>query len=125
MNLKKNFLIFAAAIVAVIALLYGVSPQWFARTFLGLPEIDRNLAHILRAVMGLYLAMGGFWLYAAFHGEYRDPALITSMLFAGGLVSGRFLSLLNEGLPAPLLTFYVVAELALVPIAYWIYTRPD
>lgn len=125
MQLKQGFLIFAAVLVAIIALLYGVSPQWFGRTFLGLSAIDRDFAHILRAIMGLYLALGGFWLYAAFHPRYRDAAFITSMLFAGGLVTGRLVSLFADGLPAPLLSFYGVAELVLVPVAYWIFTRSD
>jgi hypothetical protein len=111
--------------VALIALLYGISPAWFGRTFLGVPDLDRNVAHILRAVMGLYLALGGFWLYAAFHDKYRDAGLITAMLFAGGLVSGRIVSLFPEGLPAPLLTFYLVAELALVPLPYWVFTQSE
>ncbi|MGE5369815.1 MAG: DUF4345 family protein, partial [Chloroflexota bacterium] len=71
MQIKKAYLIFAFCAVSVIALLYGVSPQWFARSFLGLADLDAGLAHILRAVMGLYLALGLFWLYAAFHEPYR------------------------------------------------------
>ncbi|MFM2004908.1 MAG: hypothetical protein RLZZ09_563 [Pseudomonadota bacterium] len=126
MNIKKTFLIVAFAMVTVIALLYGVSPQWFGRTFLGLSELDANIAHILRAVMGLYLALGGFWLYAAFHEPLRNVAILVAGLFAGGLVSGRFISLMAEGVPSSsLLIFYILAELALVPVAYWVYTRED
>jgi Na+-driven multidrug efflux pump len=60
MKIKKYFLIFAFVAVSIIALLYGVSPQWFARTFLDVPEIALDFAHILRAVMCLYLALGLF-----------------------------------------------------------------
>ena len=35
-------------VVASVAVLYGISPQWFARTFLGVAELDRNLAHVLQ-----------------------------------------------------------------------------
>lgn len=125
MNIKKNFLLVAAAMVTIIALLYGISPQWFGRTFLNTPQLDANIAHILRAVMGLYIAMALFWLYAAFYAPYRKVAVLTSALFAGGLVAGRIVSLLTEGVPAPLLTFYVVAELTLAPLAYWIYSQED
>ncbi len=45
MNIKKGFLIFACLAVTPIALLYGIAPDWFARTFLGMPQIDRNIAH--------------------------------------------------------------------------------
>lgn len=65
--------------------------------------------------------MGLFWLYAAFHAPFRSAAILTTAIFCGGLVVGRIVSLFNEGLPAPLLTFYVVAELVLVPVAWWVY----
>ena len=125
MALKKTFLIVAFGMVTIIALLYGISPQWFGRTFLGIEQLDRNIAHILRAVMGLYIALGLFWLYSAFHAPFRNVAILTSALFAGGLVAGRIISLAIEGTPAPLLIFYVIAELTLAPLAWWIYTRED
>ena len=125
MNIKQYFLIAAFGMVSVIALLYGVSPQWFGRTFLGLSTLDADIAHILRAVMGLYLALGLFWVYAAFNRPYRNAAILTAGLFAGGLALGRILSLATEGTPAPLLVFYLVAELALAPLAFWIFTLED
>ena len=125
MKIKQAFLIFAFVVVSIIALLYGVSPQWFARTFLDITLLDRNIAHILRAVMGLYLALGLFWLYAAFNQTYRNVAILTTMIFSGGLVIGRIISLFNEGQPAPLLTFYIFAEFALTPLAYWVFTLEE
>ena len=83
MKIKKYFLIFAFVAVSIIALLYGVSPQWFARTFLDVPEIALDFAHILRAVMCLYLALGLFWLFAAFTDKYRNTAVFTTMLLLG------------------------------------------
>ena len=121
MKIKKTFLICAFAMVSIIALLYGVSPQWFAGTFLDMPQLDPNIAHILRAVMGLYLALGIFWLYAAFNERYRNTAVLTTAIFAGGLVLGRIVSLFTEGQPAPLLTFYVFAEFMLTPLAIWVF----
>jgi len=50
---------------------------------------------------------------------------LTTILFAGGLVIGRLISFIVDGQPAPLLMIYAALELALVPIAYWVYTRPD
>ena len=125
MKIKQAFLVSAFGIVSIIALLYGVSPLWFARTFLDITLLDRNIAHILRAVMGLYLALGVFWLYAAFTEKYRNVAVLTTMIFSGGLVTGRIISLFNEGQPAPLLTFYIFAEFALTPLAYWVFTLEE
>ena len=107
MKIKKAFLIAAFIIVSVIALLYGVNPQWFGRTFLNLPQLDPKIAHILRAVMCLYLALGLFWLYSAFNQKYRNVAVLITMIFSGGLVTGRIISYFKEGQPAPLLIFYI------------------
>jgi hypothetical protein len=100
-------------------------PPWFARTFLGVDELSVNLAHILRAVMCLYLALGLFWLYSAFSDRLRDTAILTTMVFAGGLLAGRVLSFILDGQPAPLLIFYTVVEFVIIPVAWWVYARPD
>lgn len=125
MQIKKYFLILAFCSVAAIALLYGVSPKWFSETFIGVAALNPNIAHILRAVMGLYLALGGFWFYAAFSSKHRNTAILTTAVFSGGLASGRLISLVVEGQPAPLLIFYLALELVLVPIALWVYFYPD
>ncbi len=124
-NIKKNFLLFAFVAVIPIALAYGVSPDWFASTFLGIDKLDINIAHILRAIMGLYLALGVFWLYAAFHQAYRNSALLTVILFTAGLASGRTISYFADGEPQPLLVLYIGLELVLVPIAYWVFRLPE
>ena len=102
-NVKKNFLLFAFVAVTHIALAYGVSPDWFASTFLGIKMLDTNIAHILWVIMCLYLAFGLFWLYSAFNETYRNAALLTVVLFAGGLVIGRIISYFADGQPQPLL----------------------
>ena len=125
MKLKKAFLIIAFAMVSIIALLYGLDPAWFARTFLGVDDLSVNFAHILRAVMCLYLALGCFWLFSAFSDKHRDTAILTTIIFAGGLVIGRLLSFIVDGQPAPLLIFYAALEFTIIPLAWWIYSRPE
>lgn len=125
-KMQKYYLLFAASVVSVIALLYGVSPYWFVKEFLGFEEGLRvSPAHILRAVMGLYIAFALFWLYAAFNDEHRRTAVLTTVVFAGGLVSGRLLSLLTDGAPARLLLIYVAMEFAFVPIGIWVFRRAE
>jgi len=124
-NLKKGFLILAFAMVSIIALLYGVSPSWFAIKFLGVNDLSVSFAHILRAVMCLYLALGCFWLFSAFSGRHKNTAILTTIVFAGGLVIGRVLSFMIDGRPAPLLIFYAALEFTIIPVAWWIYTRPE
>lgn len=125
MPIKKYYLIFAFSAVSAIALLYGVSPVWFARVFLDAQHLDVDGEHILRAVMGLYLAFGLFWLYAAFDAAYRNVAVLTTVVFCAGLVSGRILSLFADGRPAPLLLLYVFMEFALIPLGYWVFRQPE
>jgi uncharacterized protein YacL len=124
-NVKKNFLIFACVAVTPIALAYGVSPDWFASTFLAIETLDTNIAHILRAIMCLYLALGLFWLYSAFHEAYRNAALLTVIVFAGGLVIGRIISYFADGQPQPILILYIGLEFVLVPVAYWVFRLPE
>jgi len=125
MLIKKYFLIFAAVVVSIIALLYGVSPQWFAQTFLDVSEVSLDIAHILRAVMCLYIALGGFWVYAAFNDVYRNVAVLTIIIFAGGLVLGRIVSLFADGQPSGILLLYVFMEFIFVPISFWVFKLPE
>ena len=125
MDLKKGFLILAFAMVSVIAFLYGIDPPWFARTFLAVTDLSVDFVHILRAVMCLYLALGAFWLFCALSGTHKNPAILTTIVFAGGLVIGRLLSFAIDGLPSPLLIFYAAVECAVIPVAWWVYKRPE
>jgi len=126
MQLKKVLLVLSFATVCVIALLYGISPQWFFDTFLVTsqkPSIDQS--HILRAVMMLYVALGMFWLYCAFSDRYRDVGIIVIAVFCGGLVAGRILSVIVDGIPSPILILYIFMELSLVPVCIWLMRRDN
>jgi hypothetical protein len=125
MKAKRYFLIFAFVVVSMIALLYGISPQWFAQTFLDINELSISSSHILRALMCLYLAVGVFWLYSAFSDRYRNTAVLTTVIFSGGLVIGRIGSLLMDGWPKPLLVLYLFLELGLIPVALGIFKLPE
>ena len=125
MRIKKYFLILSSATIFVVGSLYGVSPRWFARTFLGVTELDLNLAHILRAMMCLYLGFALFWLVAAFRDKYRNVAVLTVVLFPAGLVIGRILSFFIDGQPSWLLLAYLFAELVQAPLAYWVFRLPE
>ena len=124
MIIKKVFLLIACFTVVIIALLYGVSPHWFARLFLGITDISVEIAHILRSIMGLYLALSIFWLWAAFNDQYRNMAVLTTMIFSGGLVSGRLISVVVDGQPSPVLVLYIILEFVFVPVSYWVFRHP-
>ncbi len=82
MQIKKAYLIVAFVGVSIIALLYGIDPPWYASTFLGVTDLGVNFAHILRALMGLYLALACFWLYSAFSDAHRNTVVLTTIVFA-------------------------------------------
>ena len=124
-RLKKYFLIFAFVAVWIIAILYWISPAWFAQTFLNIPAMSVDVAHILRAIMGLDLGFGLFWLCSAFNNRHRNTAVLTTEIFAGGLVTGRLISLLADGWPSPILLVYVALEFLLIPIAVWVFRLPE
>jgi uncharacterized protein DUF4345 len=122
MQIKKAFLIFSFVAVTIFGLMYGISPKWYAATFLGITDLNLNVAHILRALAGLYLALAVFWLYAALNDKYMDAATLTAILFAGGLAAGRFVSFIADGQPAPVLMLYAAAEVGVVLAGYWVFT---
>ena len=99
-SIKKSFLIFAFIVVSIIAILYGISPTWFVRTFLNIPAVSVDFFHILRAITGLYIGLGLLWLFSAFTDKHRNTAVLTTVIFAGGLVTGRLISLLADGRPS-------------------------
>jgi hypothetical protein len=124
MQIKRAFLIFSFVAVTIFALLYMISPTWYAATFLGIPDLNINIAHILRALAGLYMALAAFWLYAAINEKCVDAAILTAILFAGGLAAGRCVSLIFDGRPAFMLMTYLAAELGVVLIGYWVFKLP-
>ena len=124
MQLKKAYLIISCVAVAIIALLYGVSPTWYASKFLGITSLNPNVGHILRAVTGLYLALAGFWLYSAVNDKYTNAAVLTTILFAGGLAAGRCVSLILDGQPARVLLIYGAMEIGVVLVGYWVFRLP-
>lgn len=126
MPLKRLFLIISCLTICVIASLYGISPEWFFKTFIEtgtVPSIDQS--HILRAVMMLYITLGLFWLYCAFSAKFRDVGIIVLALFCGGLVSGRILSVIIDGQPSPIFILYIFMELSLIPICIWLLRRGE
>jgi hypothetical protein len=125
MQTKRAYLIMVSIAVTIFALLGGVSPTWYAVTFLHITDLNPDVAHILRAVTGLYLALVAFWLYSAFSHKYRNTAVLTTVLFAGGLAAGRCVSLVLDGQPTPLLLIYGAMEFAVAIIGYRVLKVPE
>ncbi len=109
----RSFLIFCAIGLIPIALGYGAKPSTSLDMLFGIIVETTNLTHIMRAVMGLYLAMVILWFWGAFNQQMRIPALISCAVFMLGLASGRILSFVVDGLPHWLLVVYAILEIVL------------
>lgn len=121
MNLKKPFLIFSGITIFVIAGLYSINPAWFVDVFLGsATQASLDFSHIMRAVSGMYVAFGCYWLYGAFNKAHQDSALLVLMLFCAGLATGRVFSICLDGTPSAILVLYTLMEFAIVPICLWL-----
>lgn len=110
-KLQKTFLLFVAIGLIPIALSYGLMPGKSLSLLFGIDVSNPNLANILRAVMGLYIALIVFWLMGAFKIRFRDAALYSLIVFMFGLAAGRIISLLADGIPHWLLIVYLMLEL--------------
>jgi hypothetical protein len=118
---NRAFLIFCAVGLVPIALGYGAKPSVSLDVLFGINVDTTNLAHIMRAVMGLYLGMVVLWLWGAFRKSMEGPALVACAVFMLGLAAGRILSFVMDGLPHWLLILYAVLEIVLGLIAVTLY----
>jgi hypothetical protein len=112
-KLQKGILLFVAVGLVPIALGYGLMPEKSMSFLFNISVSEVNLAHILRAVMGLYLALIIFWILGALKEHLRQAALYSMVVFMLGLAGGRILSLIVDGVPHWLLLLYLALELLL------------
>jgi hypothetical protein len=110
-RLQKTLLLFVAVGLTPIALSYGLIPEKSLDFLYNIQVTETNLAHILRAVMGLYLALIVFWFIGAFKTQLRLTALYSLAVFMLGLAAGRILSVIADGVPHWLLLVYLALEL--------------
>ena len=122
---ERLLLILASLGLVPIALSYGLVPSATVTYLLGFKVDGVNQTHVFRAIMGLYLANAAFWLIASGQPELRRPALWVLFLFMLGLAAGRVLSILLDGMPGPILIFYLVAELGFGGLAFAFLRRND
>jgi Domain of unknown function (DUF4345) len=111
--LSRRYLLFSASGLLVIALGYGIAPAAILPRVLDVTVNDRDLRHVFRAVMGLYLAFSLLWAIGAFVPRYTRTALVSEVVFMAGLACGRILSLFTDGRPSNLLTIYLILEIVM------------
>lgn len=113
--MHKNVHLIASSLILIpIALAYGIGPD-FPETFnFSIENID--LKNILRAIMGLYVAMVVLWITGVMKQEYWKLATITVVLFMGGLAIGRLLSIVLDGVPS---IRFVIGTFAEFVLSFW------
>ena len=116
---KESIFLFAAAIgLTPVALSYGLAPSTTVPMLYGMEVDSINVAHVFRAIMGLYLAMVVFWILGATREFLRFPALCSVLVFMGGLALGRLLSLGLDGIPGAPFVAYLLLEIGFALVAY-------
>ena len=118
MSKESFFLLFIAAGVFPVSLIYGGNPVVSMPNFYGIEVDTINLSNILRAVMGLYIALCVFWVIGSRYEKLRLPALWSLAIFMTGIASGRILSLILDGMPSPLFIFYLAVEIIAAIIGF-------
>ena len=109
--MNKNRHLWLSGIIVIIAgVVYGGYPSYFIPLIFGFEVNALNLQNILRAVMGIYVGIGAFWLLGALKPAYWKSATICNVLFMGGISFGRIVSTLFDGVSV-LLTPALILEL--------------
>jgi Domain of unknown function (DUF4345) len=109
--MMKLFLLVAGVFLIPVALSYGVDPAATLPMSMNVTVEGTDETHIFRALMGLYLGMVAFCIIAAFTPAWQHVAVIWAVFFAYSLAIGRIISLSVDGIPSPMLLFYLAVEL--------------
>ncbi len=95
----KNLQLGISATVVIIAgLIYGFHPSEILPAIFGFEVQDLELKNIFRAIMGLYLALGAFWIVAIRNPTHWRSATLINVIFMGGLAFGRAISTIFDGI---------------------------
>ncbi|MEM6485459.1 MAG: DUF4345 domain-containing protein [Pseudomonadota bacterium] len=109
-QMRRLFLALVGVALVPVALAYGVAPKVTMPYLFDVEATGAGTLNVFRAIMGLYLALAGFWLVGAYRADLRTGALWSLILFMSGVGAGRVLSILLDGWPHPLLVFFTGVE---------------
>ena len=122
--MTRFYLLLSAAGLFVIALSYGLFPTEVLPRVLDVTIEGRDLNHIFRTIMGLYLGMVILWVLGAFWTSLTRTAVIAEVTFLTGLAFGRVVSIVIDGIPSILLVIYAVLKIAMGLWCVLILKRP-
>ncbi|MFS4491445.1 DUF4345 domain-containing protein [Maribacter sp. 2308TA10-17] len=87
----------SAAVVFIASFVYGGNPSKFLPYIFGFEVQDLELKNIFRAIMGLYIAFGIYWIIGIQNPKHWQGATISNIIFMGGLTIGRLVSTILDG----------------------------
>lgn len=125
MKRQNLHLILSVLIVVPAALLYGLFPSDTLPFFFDFEVQTADLKNVFRAIMGLYLAFAVIWILGIFKADFWKIATISNFVFMFGLVFGRMLSMLLDGIPSPAFSMGIIGELLLGLFAYYQYRNNE
>ena len=111
---KNIHLLFSSILLTIVSFGYGFGYQIADVFSFSVTSVD--LENIFKAIMGLYLAMAGFWLYGVINPNYWKAATLVNILFMLGLAVGRTVSILLDGIPSDLWILGTIGEFV---IGFW------
>jgi hypothetical protein len=121
--MMKLFLLFAGVFLLPVALTYGVDPAVMLSKFMNVKVEGTDETHLFRALMCLYLGMSSFCIIAAFKPQWQRVAVIWAVFFAYSLAIGRILSIIVDGMPSPMLLFYLAVEIVVGTLGLLVLNR--
>lgn len=95
-NRNLNLVLSGIAVI-VAGLLYGGHPSYVMPLILDFEVEALELKNMLRAIMGIYIGIGIFWLMGAYKTKLWYAATVCNVLFMGGISFGRIVSTLLDG----------------------------
>ena len=90
------FLQLSGVLIGCVGLAYGLHPDLVLAQWVGL-TVGPDTLQIFRAIMGLYLGIGGLLIAASLKPAHYQSGLWLLGVFMAGLAGGRVLSLLVDG----------------------------
>ena len=109
-NPKNLNLLLSGVIVIIAGIVYGGHPTYIMPELLGFEVVDLELKNMLRAIMGIYMGVGLFWVLGSLKPKLWYAATLCNVLFMGGISFGRIVSTLFDGV-SPLFTPALILEL--------------
>lgn len=114
-KIKSLHLGLSATVVFVAALIYGANPNKILPLFFEFDVKNLELKNIFRAIMGLYLGFAIYWIIGIKKNEYWRSATISNIIFMGGLVFGRIVSTIFDGVS----TQYTIGLILELMVMVW------